>query len=398
MALAQHGRQLDDGVALNSVAQRVQKLPSQRTRARAKLPHLVAVAAVERLTHLLGQGRAKQRRQLGRGDEVAATLGQAAELTVASGVVAHARRVQRHRHEAVKRQPAPAARDGTAYQPLQGRRYTQRFGIFFNFLHPCIVENMSSRPVVLVTGAAKRVGREIALHLAASGFDVAVHYRGSKADALATVGDAQALGASAAAFQADLADEAACRALLPAVVAHFKRIDAVVNNASSFEYDTAATFSYAAMDMHFRANTGPAVLLAQALHDHLKGCIEVGCVVNILDQKLWNPNPDYLSYTLSKAALQSATVLLAQALAPQIRVCGVAPGVTLVSGAMTAAEFEKSHALTPLHRSSTPLDVAKAVRFLIDSPAITGTTLLVDGGQHLQAQSRDVMFIANPEK
>ncbi len=257
---------------------------------------------------------------------------------------------------------------------------------------------MSSRPVVLVTGAAKRVGREIALHLAANGFDVAVHYRGSKADALTTVVDAQALGASAAAFQADLADEAACRALLPTVAAHFKRIDAVVNNASSFEYDTAATFSYAAMDIHMRANTGPAVLLAQALHDHLKGCADLGCVVNILDQKLWNPNPDYLSYTLSKAALQSATVLLAQALAPQIRVCGVAPGVTLVSGAMTGAEFEKSHALTPLHRSSTPLDVAKAVRFLIDSPAITGTTLLVDGGQHLQAQSRDVMFIANPNK
>ena len=256
----------------------------------------------------------------------------------------------------------------------------------------------TSRPVVLVTGAARRVGREIALHLAASGFDVAVHYRGSKDEALATVRDAQALGASAAAFQADLADEAACRALLPAVAAHFKRIDAVVNNASSFEYDTAATFSYAMMDMHFRANTGPAVLLAQALHDHLKGCKEIGVVVNLLDQKLWNPNPDYLSYTLSKAALQSATVLLAQALAPRIRVCGVAPGVTLVSGTMTTEEFEKSHALTPLRRSSTPLDVAKAVRFLIDSPAITGTTLLVDGGQHLQAQSRDVMFIANPEK
>ena len=128
---------------------------------------------------------------------------------------------------------------------------------------------MSSRPVVVITGAARRVGREIALHLAASGFDVAVHYRSSKDDALATVRDAQALGANAAAFQADLADEAACRALLPAVVAHFKRVDAVVNNASSFEYDSAATFSYAAMDMHMRANTGPAVLLAQALHDHL---------------------------------------------------------------------------------------------------------------------------------
>ena len=191
---------------------------------------------------------------------------------------------------------------------------------------------MSDRPVVLVTGAARRVGREIALQLAGSGFDVAIHYRGSQADAQATVRDAQAAGAAAAAFQADLSDEAACRALVPAVVAHFKRLDAVVNNASTFEYDTAQTFSHAAMERHWRANTAPAVLLAQALHAHLSGCAEVGCIVNLLDQKLWNPNPDYFSYTLSKAALQAATVMLAQALAPQLRVCGVAPGVTLLSG------------------------------------------------------------------
>ena len=257
---------------------------------------------------------------------------------------------------------------------------------------------MSDRPVVLVTGAARRVGREIALQLAGSGFDVAVHYRGSQADAQATVRDAQAAGAAAAAFQADLSSEAECRALVPAVVAHFKRLDAVVNNASTFEYDTAQTFGHAAMERHWRANTAPAVLLAQALHAHLSGCAEVGCIVNLLDQKLWNPNPDYFSYTLSKAALQAATVMLAQALAPQLRVCGVAPGVTLLSGTMTDAEFAKSHALTPLQRSSTPADIARAVRFLIESPAITGTTLLVDGGQHLQAQARDVMFIANPDK
>ncbi len=257
---------------------------------------------------------------------------------------------------------------------------------------------MSDRPVVLVTGAARRVGREIALHLAASGFDVAVHYRDSEAEAQATARDAQAAGAAAAAFQADLSDEAACRALVPAVVAHFKRLDAVVNNASAFAYDTAQTFSHAAMERHWRANTAPAVLLATALHQHLSGCAEVGCIVNLLDQKLWNPNPDYFSYTLSKAALQTATVMLAQALAPQLRVCGVAPGVTLPSGTMTEPEFAQSHALTPLNRSSTPADIARAVRFLIESPAITGTTLLVDGGQHLQAQARDVMFIANPDK
>ena len=257
---------------------------------------------------------------------------------------------------------------------------------------------MSDRPVVLVTGAARRVGREIALHLAASGFDVALHYRRSAQAAAATVRDAQAAGAAAAAFQADLSDESACRALVPAVVAHFKRLDAVVNNAATFEYDTAQTFSVAAMERHWRANTAPAVLLAQALHAHLSGCAEVGCVVNLLDQKLWNPNPDYFSYTLSKAALQAATVMLAQALAPQVRVCGVAPGVTLPSGTMTPEEFAQSHALTPLKRSSTPADIARAVRFLIESPAITGSTLLVDGGQHLQAQARDVLFIANAAK
>jgi len=152
------------------------------------------------------------------------------------------------------------------------------------------------------------------------------------------------------------------------------------------------------MDKHWRANVAPAVILAQALHDHLKGCAEVGCVVNLIDQKLWNPNPDYFSYTLSKAALEAATVMLAQALAPQVRVCGVAPGVTLTSGPMTQSEFARAHALTPLQRSSTPDDIARAVRFLIESPAITGTTVLVDGGQHLQAQARDVLFIANPTK
>ena len=257
---------------------------------------------------------------------------------------------------------------------------------------------MASRPVVLVTGAARRVGREIALHLAAQGFDVAVHYRGSKQEAEVTAADARLAGAQAATFAADLADEAACRALVPAVLAHFERLDAVVNNASAFEYDTPESFGHAAMEKHWRANVAPAVLLAQALHDHLKGRAETGCVVNLIDQKLWNPNPDYFSYTLSKAALETATVLLAQALAPQLRVCGLAPGVTLVSGPMTEQEFEKARTLTPLARSSTPHDIARAVRFLIESPAITGTTLLVDGGQHLQRQPRDVLFIANPHK
>lgn len=254
-----------------------------------------------------------------------------------------------------------------------------------------------SRPVVLVTGAARRVGRAIALELAAQGFDVAVHCRRSRDEGEATAAQLRALGARAEVFVADLADEAACRALVPAVAQAMRRLDAVVNNASHFEYDNAQTFSYAAMDAHWRANTAPAVLLAQALATHLQGCSEVGCVVNLSDQKLWNPNPDYLSYTLSKAALDMATTLLAQALAPQVRVVGVAPGVTLVSGsAMDDAGFAAAHRMTPLGRSSTPEDVARTVRFAIESRAITGTTIVVDGGQHLLAQRRDVAFLSRP--
>ena len=261
-------------------------------------------------------------------------------------------------------------------------------------------QSPSSRPVVLVTGAAKRLGRAMALDLARHGFDVAVHYRNSAAAANAAVAELLAVGARAQAFAADLSDEAACRALVPAVAAYFGRVDAVVNSASTFEYDDPASFSMASMERHWRANTAPAVLLAQALHAHLGGGTgdragNTGCVVNIIDQKLWNPNPDYFSYTLSKAALQAATVMLAQALAPRVRVCGVAPGVTLVSGPMSQSEFAAAHRMTPLRRSSTPDDIARAVRFLIESPAITGTTLLVDGGQHLSAQPRDVLYLAH---
>ena len=252
---------------------------------------------------------------------------------------------------------------------------------------------MDTRPVVLVTGAAQRIGREISQHLATHGWRVAVHYRSSGAAAAQTVAAIREAGGVAMAFAADLADEAACEGLLPAVVQGFGRVDAVVNNASLFEYDDVAGFTAARMEAHWRANTMPAILLARALHG-LVGEAGTGCVINILDQKLWNPNPDYLSYTLSKAALEAANTLLAQALAPRVRVCGVAPGVTLLSGEMSGSEFNASHTMTPLGRSSTPGDVARAVHYLLEAPAVTGTTLLVDGGQHLQAQARDVMFLA----
>jgi len=178
-------------------------------------------------------------------------------------------------------------------------------------------------------------------------------------------------------------------------VAEMGPVDAVVNNASTFEYDDAASFSYAAMEKHLRGNTGAAILLAQALHIHVaaRGAAgedeACGAVVNLLDQKLWNPNPDFLSYTLSKAALEAATTVLAQALAPRVRVVGVAPGLTLTSHLLSDEKFAALHTLSPLGRSSTPEDVAATVKFALENRSITGTTLLVDGGQHLMKFERD---------
>ncbi len=261
------------------------------------------------------------------------------------------------------------------------------------------------RAVALVTGAARRIGRVIALELAHAGFDIALHHRGSDAhsvdEAEATAADLRAAGATVCLFAADFADPAATAALLPAVARAFGRVDAVVNSASRFEYDSPASFDAALLEALMRSNTAAPVALAQALAAQVptqpRHARMTPCVVNLLDQKLHNPNPDYFSYTLTKAALAHATVLLAQALAPAVRVCGVSPGITLVSGPMDEDEFAKAHKLTALGRSSTPEDIARAVRFLIESPAITGIDLAVDGGQHLIGQSRDVLFLAQAD-
>jgi NAD(P)-dependent dehydrogenase (short-subunit alcohol dehydrogenase family) len=247
--------------------------------------------------------------------------------------------------------------------------------------------------VALVTGGAKRIGRAIALELARRGWHVAVHYGRSAAEAEATVRDIQSLGRRAAALQCDLADEAAVKTLVGRAAAQLGPVTCVVNNASLFERDGAADFSVAALDRHMHANLAAPLLLAQALHAATPAGSQ-SVVINLLDQKLFNLNPDFLSYTLSKAALQTATTMLAQALAPATRVVGVAPGLTLISGAQTEAGFAKAHAQTPLGKSSTPDDIAATVCFVAESPAITGTTILVDGGQHLIPLSRDVMFVA----
>ena len=290
--------------------------------------------------------------------------------------------------------------------------------IFKKLLNEAILSCMSSpspstsnAPVVLVTGSAKRLGREIALTLAKHGWRVAVHYRSSGQDAINTIaalaintlargvnegvneGENKGINdknnAIHAKFQCDLTDEAAVRALLPRVIAHFGRVDAVVNNAAIFEHDDASNFSYSAMQKHLATNTGAAILLSQALHTHVSERQVTGAVVNLLDQKLWNQNPDFFSYTLSKAALEAANTMLAMELAPLVRVVGVAPGLTLTSHMISDDKFQELHKISPLGRSSTAQDVADAVRFALENRSITGTTLLVDGGQHLMRFARD---------
>jgi NAD(P)-dependent dehydrogenase (short-subunit alcohol dehydrogenase family) len=264
------------------------------------------------------------------------------------------------------------------------------------------------RPVSLVTGAARRIGHAIALELAQAGFDIALHHRGGQieavreADAAAT--ELRARGARVEIFPADFAQAEAVADLVPRVVRAFGRLDALVNNASRFEYDSPAAFDAPLLEEMTRTNLGAPLVLAQAFAQQVaqqeplppaRGLTP--CIVNLLDQKLQNPNPDYFSYTLTKAALQHATLLLARAFAPALRVCGVSPGITLLSGPMDEAEFARAHALTPLGRSSTPEDIGRAVRFLVESPAITGVDLAVDGGQHLSPQPRDVLFLARAQ-
>jgi NAD(P)-dependent dehydrogenase (short-subunit alcohol dehydrogenase family) len=252
--------------------------------------------------------------------------------------------------------------------------------------------NPHPQKVALVTGAAKRIGRTIALALAQQGWDIAVHYRRSEQDALATVRDIEALGRRALAVHCDLADPAGVPGLLQRAAA-LGPVGCVVNNASLFEHDDAASFDGTLLDAHMHTNLAAPLLLARALHAATPDGAQA-VVINLLDQKLFNLNPDFLSYTLSKAALHTATTMLAQALAPKLRVVGIAPGLTMLSGDQSEAGFANAHSVTPLGKSSTPEDIAAAVCYVAAAGAVTGTTLLVDGGQHLIPLQRDVMFLA----
>lgn len=250
----------------------------------------------------------------------------------------------------------------------------------------------------LVTGAGKRLGRTIALAMAKAGWNVAVHYRQSKDDAQETVKEIRRLGKNAAAINADLDSEDQTRQLFQTAKDQLGPISCVVNSASRFEFDQAASAQTQTMHAHFQSNMLAPLLLTQLLYADLKpqhqsGMDPLGVVIHLLDQKLFNPNPDFFSYTISKAALLESLRLCAMAMAPVLRVVGVAPGITLPSADQTPAEFDKTHAMTPLGASSRAHEVADAVAWLACARAVTGTTLIVDGGQHLQAQPRDVMMM-----
>jgi NAD(P)-dependent dehydrogenase (short-subunit alcohol dehydrogenase family) len=246
--------------------------------------------------------------------------------------------------------------------------------------------------VVLVTGAARRLGREIALTFARAGWDVAVHYGTSAESAAHTVDEIKALGRQAVALQADLSDESATDALPSRAHAALGGLDAIVNNASVFEHDLTQTFSYANLTRHMLPNLAAPIVLARALY-RLTTDGAQACVINLLDQKLYHYNPDFLSYSLSKAGLQAATVMLAQALAPKVRVVGVAPGLTLPSYLQDEAAFARAQSLALTGNSGSAADVASAVFFAASNTSMTGSTILVDGGQHLMGLSRDVSFL-----
>ncbi len=257
-----------------------------------------------------------------------------------------------------------------------------------------------------MTGAAKRLGREIALEFARQGWDIAIHYGQSASDARDTVAEIQSLGRKAAAFKADFASEAEIHSLFAAVVAEFQNLACLVNSASIFEYDRANSdtpLSGKSLQDHMQINLAAPILLSQLMFEYQKSHtkkasesnLSIPAVIQLLDQKLINLNPDYLSYTLSKAALLTSVEVLAVDFAPHLRMIGLAPGITMTSGDQTESGFTKAHQMTPLGKSSTPSDIAKAAVFLASSNAITGTTLYVDGGQHLLPSSRDVMFKTN---
>ena len=245
-----------------------------------------------------------------------------------------------------------------------------------------------SKGLVLVTGAGRRVGAAIARRLAQDGWSVGVHFRASHAEADAVIQSIRTAGGDAHGFAADLANSDSIDAMAATLHARGDWVG-LVNSAASFEQDDLSSFAFAAAQVQLRLNLIAPVYLARALAAAKPAH---GFVINIADQKVLNPNPDFLSYTLSKLGLAAATDTLAMALAPNIRVNCIAPGLMLPSGEQTEANFARVHGQTLTGSGATLDDVAEAALFFANARNITGAFLSVDGGQHLVRSARDVMF------
>jgi NAD(P)-dependent dehydrogenase (short-subunit alcohol dehydrogenase family) len=249
---------------------------------------------------------------------------------------------------------------------------------------------VASRGVALVTGGARRIGRALCLAVARAGYDVAIHHRSADQDAKTLADEIAALGRKADAFVADLSQEDQVQGLIPAVTARMGTVTLLINNASLFEDDRVGSLGRASWDAHMQTNLRAPLVLAEALAAQLPPSQD-GQIINMLDQRVLKPNPQFFTYGLTKAALWHATKTLAQALAPHIRVNGVGPGPTLASIHQAAGEFAAEAAHTLLQKPANPQQIAQAVLYLIDASSVTGQMIAVDGGQHLAWRTPDII-------
>ncbi len=238
------------------------------------------------------------------------------------------------------------------------------------------------RGAALVTGAGRRIGRAIACDLAAQGWRVAVHYNRSAKEAEAVVGEIEAGGGRAIALGAELSAQADVEALVPRAAEQLGPLDCLINSAALFDEDSIDTVSRESWDRHMGINLWAPLALSQAFARQLPASAQ-GNIVNIIDQRVWNLTPHFLSYTISKSGLWTLTRTLALALAPRVRVNAVGPGPTLASARQTGEEFARQCARTPLGRGATLEEICAGVRYLLGAVAVTGQMLALDGGQHL---------------
>jgi NAD(P)-dependent dehydrogenase (short-subunit alcohol dehydrogenase family) len=241
---------------------------------------------------------------------------------------------------------------------------------------------MASRGAALVTGGARRIGRALVQAAADAGYDVAIHVRTVDDDAEAAAGEVRARGRKAQIFPCDLRKEATTVALVGEAEAELGPVTLLVNCASVFERDAFSDMNRASWDAHIDTNLRAPLVLAQAFARRLPTDRE-GLIVNILDQRVWRPTPEFFSYSISKAALWAATRMLAQDLAPRIRVNGIGPGPTLASIHQDDETFASEAKATLLKRAVRPAEIAQALIYLIDAHAVTGQMIAVDSGQHL---------------